>query len=202
MTILQAHVVVQQVVTQHETALPTSVQVEVKEGLLLAVPVAIGSNGIANLVVIKSFCDGHVPPAVVVVDVYMGLCAQREGALAQGAAVVHTQDIVVELLLVAVLVQGDDLAGVLAVPCAVVVEPYTQFLALLVQDAVTKIYPEVGLRARTHVQIAALGAEVVRRAVAVGEQRGNRGWHINGRGQVAVAQLGLSSRCRRLLDLG
>ena len=71
------------------------------------------------------------------------------------------------------------------------VEPHAQFLAFLIEDAVAEVEAEVGLRATTHVQIAALVTEVVCRAVAVGQERGDVGRNLNGCHQVAVAQVGL-----------
>ena len=177
--ILQAHVVVHGIVAQHEAALPAGIQVEIGERLLLGVPVegCTGSIGIGSIkikIVILS------PTAIVVVDVDMALGAQGEGTVADAAAVVHGQGVVVVLLLQAVLVKADNLAGILAVPGAVVVEPHAQFLALLVNEAISEIHAEVGLRATAQVQITALVAEVVGRAVAVGQQGGNRGGDIDG----------------------
>ena len=137
-----------------------------------------------------------------VVDVDMALGAQGEGTVADAAAVVHSQGVVVVLLLQAVLVKADNLAGVLAVPSAVVVEPHAQFLALLVNEAISKIHTEVGLCATAQVQITALVTEVVGRAVAVGQQGGNRGGDIDGRSEVTVSQLGLLARRSGSLDLG
>ena len=132
----------------------------------------------------------------------MALGAQGEGTVADAAAVVHGQGVVVVLLLQAVLVKADNLAGVLAVPGAVVVEPHAQFLALLVNEAISEIHAEVGLGATAQVQITALIAEVVGRTIAVGQQGGNRGGDIDGRSEVTVSQLGLLARRSGSLDLG
>ena len=199
--ILQAHVVVHGVVAQHEAALPTGIQVEIGERLLLGVPVegCTGSIGIGS---IKIKIVILAPTAIMVVDVDMALGAQGEGTVADAAAVVHGQGVVVVLLLQAVLVNADNLAGVLAVPSAVVVEPHAQFLALLVNEAISEIHAEVGLGATAQVQITALIAEVMGRAVAVRQQGGNRGGDIDGRSEVTVSQLGLLARRSGSLDLG
>ena len=82
------------------------------------------------------------------------------------------------------------------------VEPYAQFLAFLVDDTVAEVHAEIALRASTDVNIAALVAEVVCRAVTVGQQRRYCGGHIDGRGKVTVAQRGLLSRSNGFFDLG
>ena len=82
------------------------------------------------------------------------------------------------------------------------VEPEFQLLVLLVDDTVTKVHTEVGLSSGTDVKVTALVAEVVRRAVAVGEQRRDACRHLDGRGQVTVAQRGLGTRAGGFLDLG
>ena len=121
-----------------------------------------------------------VPATVVVVVVDVRFGAQCERAVAYALAVAHTQHVVIELLLQAALVLHNDLRWVFAIPTAVVVEPHTQFFPLLIEDAIAEIYPEVGLRAGAHIQITSLVAEVVGSAVAIGQQRGNRGRDIDG----------------------
>ena len=167
--ILEADAVVQGIITQHELAFPARIHVDVEESLFLGVPVIGRTINIIGNVNIRFRVGNHpVPAAIVVVDVDVGYQTQAKGTLAQVTAIVHTQGIVIKLLLIAVLGQSDHLGGILAVPCAVVIKPQAQFLTFLFQNAITEVHQEVGLGTAPHCEVAALVAEVVRCAVAVG----------------------------------
>ena len=170
--ILQAHIVEQRLIQEIEAALPARIDIEVNKGLFLLVPI-IGRGEARHVyltcLINASYNIHRVPTAIIVVVIDVSLSAQSKGTGTDSPAIVHREDIVVKLLLVAVLIEGDHLAGILSVPAAVVIEPHAQFLMFLVDDAVAEVHPEVSLGADSKVEVAPLVTKVVRRAVTIGQ---------------------------------
>ena len=130
---------------------------------------------------------GLVASAVVVETVEVASQVQVERAGAVVVLKVQPDDIVIELLLEPLGLVRDELRAVLAGPGAVVLHPHAQRILLGVDDAVAGIAGEVDGHTAPHLQVAPLVAEVVRRAVAVGQHRGDARRHSCGLGPVAVA---------------